>query len=105
MNWEHDRERGYEQQFAQQEEQAFLAAAHRNRLFALWAARQMKLGPDATGHYIEKLVPGDVAHLRGAAVVDQVIEDLRNAGVPLPRTAIQREFDRLTAEAKAAFTS
>jgi hypothetical protein len=43
-----DREQGFEARFAHDEALRFLAAARRDKLFARWAAHQMRLAEDAT---------------------------------------------------------
>jgi hypothetical protein len=101
MTWERDRERGYEEQFARQEEQSFKAAAHRNRLFALWAAEKMHLRRRDAESYVETLVTGDIAHLRGQRIVGRVAQDLQAAGIGLTQVEVQTVFDRFDAEANA----
>ena len=101
MSWERDRERGYETQYARKEEAAFKAAAHRNRLLAEWAARLMGLRQREAEDFIEVLVTGDVAHLRGRAIIDRLERDLHAAGVPTPRDQIAAMFDQLDARARA----
>ncbi len=101
MDWVHDRELGYEMQHARHEEAAFRAAAHRNRLLAEWAARLLGLRHRETTRYVETLVTGDVAHARGGAIIDQVVRDLHNAGVPTPRAEVAAKFEQLEAQARA----
>jgi hypothetical protein len=102
MSWERDREKGFENQFAHQEELAFKAAAHRNRLLAQWAAQKMQLRHKDADSYVETLVTGDVAHLRGRSVIAKLAADLKAAGLTVPETEINAEFDRVDAAALAA---
>ena len=100
MDWKHEREAGFEQQFAHREEEAFRAAAHRNSQLAHWAARKMGLRHRDTERYVQALVTGDVAHLRGRGIIERIFEDLRAAGVAISERDVQVEFDRLDAEAR-----
>jgi hypothetical protein len=102
MDWKHDREMGFEEQFARREARAFRAAAHRNGLLAQWAARKMQLDPRESESYVQKMITGDVAHLRGRGVVDRVFQDLSAAGVTISEREVSTEFDRLDNEARSA---
>ncbi len=104
MSWQRDRDLGFEEQYAHQEERAFKAAAHRNRLLALWAAQKMNLRHHDAESYVETLVTSDVAHLRGRGIIAKIASDLTTAGVPTSETAVAAEFDRLEAEARAEAT-
>jgi len=101
MTWERDRERGYEEQFARREEQAFKAAALRNRQLALWAAQKLQLSGQAADSYVQTLA-GDVAHARGRGIIAKIVQDLAAARVALTERQVAAEFDRLDAEAAAA---
>ena len=99
MSWGREREQGYETQFAHAEEQAFKAAAHRNRLLARWAAERMQLRHRETESYVATLVTGDVAHLRGRAIIKTLIEDLKAAGVAISEREVTGAFERFDAAA------
>lgn len=101
MSWERDRDQGYETQFARQEEAAFKAAARRNHLLAQWAAEVMGLRGRDADRYVETLVTGDVAHLRGRTVIDTIVRDLRAAGVAMTKGQVAAMFDHLDAQARA----
>ncbi len=101
MSWERDRDIGYEKQFAQHEEDDFRAAAHRNRLLAEWAAQLMGLRHHASDSYVKELVTGDVAHLRGRAIIEKIERDLREAGVTISSGQVAAAFDRFDVQSKA----
>lgn len=92
MDWNHDRERGYEAQYVHGEETAFKAAARRNRLLAQWAARLLGLRHRDTERYVDRAVTGDVGHARGHAIIDKVVHDLHAAGIPTPREEVAAMF-------------
>lgn len=101
MSWERDREKGFEGQFAHHEEVAFKAAAHRNRLLAAWAADKLQLRDQATDSYVQALVTGDVAHLRGRGVVKKIVEDLAAAKLAIGEKEVNEAFDKFDAESLA----
>jgi hypothetical protein len=101
MSWQRDRDKGFEEQFAHREEQAFKAAAHRNRMLAQWAAEKMQLRHREAESYVKTLVTGDVAHLRGRAIIKKLLDDLKAAGVDVTEREVAAEFDRRDAEAAA----
>ena len=101
MTWQRDREQGYEAQFAHQETAAFRAAAHRNRLLARWVAALMGLRHRDVDSYVQTLVTGDVAHLRGRSVVAKIVRDLHAVGVTVPQAQVEAMFDHLDAQARA----
>lgn len=101
MSWERDRERGDEQQVAQHEETEFKAAGRRNRLLAQWAARLLGLRHRESQSYVEQAVTGDVGHARGHAIIEKVMRDLRDAGIPTPREEVAAMFVQLEARAHA----
>jgi hypothetical protein len=101
MSWNSDRERGYEAQYVHGEETAFKTAARRNRLLAQWAARLLGLRHRDTARYVEQAVTGDVGHARGHAIIETVMRDLREAGIPTPREEVAAMFVQLEARAHA----
>ena len=101
MSWDRDRERAYEAQYAHGEEAAFKTAARRNRLFAHWAARLLGLHHRETARYVEQAVTGDIGHARGHAIIETVMRDLHDAGIPTPREEVAAMFVQLEARAHA----
>ena len=55
-----DREKGYEQKFAHDEELKFRATARRNKLLGLWAAEQLGLGGDDAQAYAREVIKADL---------------------------------------------
>jgi hypothetical protein len=52
----HDREQGFEARFAHDEALRFLAAARRDKLFARWAANQVRLAGDAAEAVVKEVL-------------------------------------------------
>jgi hypothetical protein len=105
MDWQRDRDKGFEGQFAHHEEVAFKAAAHRNRRLAVWAADKLQLRDKAAESYVEALVTGDVAHLRGRGIVKKIVEDFAAAKLAVAETDVDAAFDRFDAESTAQHKS
>jgi hypothetical protein len=71
-----DREKGFENKFAHDEEMQFKAAARRNRLVGLWAASLLgKTGPEAEAYAME-VVRADFAELGHEDVYRKLATDL-----------------------------
>jgi hypothetical protein len=105
MSWQRDRDKGFEEQFAHHEEVAFKAAAHRNRLLAVWAADKLQLRDTAAESYVQTLVTGDVAHLRGRGIVQKIVEDFAAAKLAVAEKDVNAAFDRFDAESTTRHTA
>ena len=81
MSWDQDRGRGYEAQFAHDEEMKFRIAARRNRLLGEWAARKMGLSEVETESYAKDVVRSDFEEAGEHDVIRKVLGDLTAAGV------------------------
>jgi hypothetical protein len=58
-----DRNKGFEQKFAHDEELKFRATARRNKLLGLWAADQLGLTGDEAQAYAREVIKADLASL------------------------------------------
>ena len=97
-----EREKGFEQQFAHDEELKFKATARRDRLLGLWAGEKLGLGgPDAAA-YAKEVV---VAEIEQHDVFAKIRKDLDLKGVKVPDEEIRRAMldlmGRAVAEIKA----
>jgi len=71
-----DREKGFENKFAHDEEMQFKAAARRNKLLGLWAASLLgKTGADAQAYAME-VVQSDFAEVGHEDVIRKLTTDL-----------------------------
>ncbi len=71
-----DREKGFENKFAHDEEMQFRAAARRNKLLGLWAASLLgKTGDDANAYALE-VVRSDFIEVGHDDVVRKLVADL-----------------------------
>ncbi|WP_062224310.1 DUF1476 domain-containing protein [Aureimonas sp. D3] len=76
-----ERETAFEEQFAREEEVAFLLRVARERRFGLWAATRMGLDEQAGPAYARSLVEAAVRGDTEAQIVARVQRDLGAAGV------------------------
>jgi hypothetical protein len=76
-----DRRDTFERKFAHDEELLFKATARRNKLFGLWAARQLgkTTGPEAEA-YAKAVVVADFQEAGDADVIRKVRQDFEAAG-------------------------
>lgn len=76
-----DRQKGFEQKFAFDEELRFKATARRNKLFGLWAAEKLgKSGADADA-YAKEVVIADLQEAGDGDLLRKVAGDFSAAGV------------------------
>jgi hypothetical protein len=95
-----DRERGFEGQFAREQEMAFRIAARRNRLLGQWAARQMALTPAETDAYAKAVVQADFEEAGDEDVIRKLLGDMNAAGVDIDEGAVRRALAEQTIEAR-----
>jgi hypothetical protein len=90
------REKGFETQFAIEEELKFKADARRNKLLGLWVAEQLGLSGDAAASYAREVVAaGD------RDVVHKVTADLAAKGITIQETQLRTKISELMAQAIA----
>lgn len=78
-----DRERGFEANFARDEELEFKAAARRNRQLGLWAGEKLGLSGEALDAYVRDVMRSDLKEKGDEDVFQKVVGDLdaKRAGV------------------------
>jgi len=94
-----DRERAFESKFAHDLELDFRANARRAMWLGLWAAKEMKLAPDAVVSYAKDIVKLDLEMAGHEKVVVRIEEDMAGAGVT-PATPVRAKADELLREAR-----
>lgn len=94
-----DRQKAFEQKFAQDQELQFKVQARRNKLLGLWAAEKLGKSGDAVDEYAKSVVISDFAEPGDDDVLRKVLVDFEDAGEPMDRTTLRHEMDRLMAEA------
>ena len=93
-----DREKGFENKFARDNELEFKAIARRNKLLGLWAAELMGLtnGDD----YAKVIVKADFEQPGDDDVLRKVFTDLTGAGLSTTESEIRRKMEELLAVAR-----
>ncbi len=97
-----DRERGFENKFALDQEQEFKAGARRNRLLGEWAAGLMGLEGDRVADYAKAVVKSDFELPGDEDVLRKVFEDLKGSGVNTSEGDVRMKMDELLAQARQA---
>ena len=97
-----DRERGFENKFALDQEQEFKAGARRNRLLGEWAASLMGLEGDRVADYAKAVVKSDFELPGDDDVLRKVFEDLKGSGVNTSEGDVRMKMDELLAQARQA---
>jgi hypothetical protein len=95
-----DRERGFERQFALDQEQEFKAEVRRNRALAQWAAGLMGLEGKHVDEYVRAVIKSEFASAGDEDVLRKVFEDLKGAGVHVSESEVRRRMDELLAQAR-----
>ena len=97
-----DRQRGFENKFALDQDQEFKAGARRNRLLGEWAAGLMGLEGDRVAEYAKAVVKSDFELPGDEDVLRKVFEDLKGSGVNTSEGDVRMKMDELLAQARQA---
>lgn len=95
-----NRERGFENKFALEQENEFKAGARRNRLLGQWAAGLMGLEGDHIAEYAQAVVKSDFELPGDEDVLRKVFEDLKGSGVGVSEGEVRMKMDELLAQAR-----
>lgn len=95
-----DRERGFENKYAHDQEMAFRIAARRNRLIGQWAAELMKLTPAETDAYVKAVVQADFEEAGDDDILRKLQGDLVSAGVDMDEVRLRHALDDKLVEAR-----
>jgi hypothetical protein len=96
-----DREKGYENKFAHDQQLAFKAVVRRNKLLGLWAADLMGLKGDAADAYAKEVVKADFEEVGEEDVFRKIRRDFDAKSVTQSDHQIRRRMEELLAEAQA----
>ncbi|MDP7028898.1 MAG: DUF1476 domain-containing protein [Phycisphaerales bacterium] len=97
-----ERERGFEEKYAREQEQTFRLHARRDKLLGLWAAGLMGLEGEAAEAYAMTLVKADLAEPGDDDVIRQARADLAAKGIEKSEDDIRSQLQRCQGEAEAA---
>ena len=93
-----EREKGFEKQFAHDEDLKFKATARRDRLLGLWAAEKLGLAGADAAAYAKEVV---VAQIENHDVFSKIRKDFDAKGVAQSDEQIRRVMNELTTRAVA----
>ncbi len=96
-----DREKGFENKFAHDQQLAFKATVRRNKLLGLWAAELMGVTGEAADAYAKDVVKSDFEEAGDDDVFRKVRKDLDAKGVQQSDHQIRRKMEELLTEAQA----
>ena len=95
------REKGFEKQFAHDEELRFKAGARRNKLLGLWAAEKLGLSGAEADAYAKAVVMADFDEPGEEDVFKKIRKDFDAKKVALPDHDIRHAMNELMAQAIA----
>lgn len=92
-----DRERGFENKFAHDQEMQFRAQARRNKLLGLWVAEVLGKSAEDAAEYAKGVVKADFEEAGHEDVMRKVLADL---GDRVSEAEVRKKYDELLAVAK-----
>ena len=95
------RERGFEAQFAHEQEVAFRMQARRDKLVGLWVAERLGRRGAAAETYATSFVTLSAPHDRDQAVIAKAAAELATASAPIDDAAIRAAFAQCMLRARA----
>ncbi len=95
------REKGFENQFAHDEELLFKAGARRNKLLGMWAAEKLGLSGAQADAYAKAVVLADFEEAGDQDVFKKIRKDFDSKSVKLSDPEIRRAMDEFLALAIA----
>ena len=95
-----EREKGFENKFALDQEHEFKAIARRNKLLGLWAAEKMGLSAESAEAYAAAVVRADFEQPGDEDVVRKVAGDLKGSGLSVSEGELRSKMDELMSHAR-----
>ena len=95
MSGINDREKGFENKFAHEQENEFKATARRNKLLGLWAAGLMGIDGAGADAYAKSVVIADFEEAGDEDVFRKVRADLDAKNVELSDHLLRKQMDDL----------
>lgn len=90
-----EREKGFENKYAHDEELNFKTNARRNKLLGLWAAEKLGKTGDSATQYAKDVVESDFTSEGHGDVIDKLLKDFFDAGIEVTEKEIVAEMERL----------
>ena len=100
-----NREKGFENLFAHDQELKFKAESRRNKLLAEWAAGRLGITGDALEEYIKAVRKADLAEKGDDDVLRKVKQDFAEKGVAITDAEIRKAMDEFLAKTVSDLTA
>ncbi|MFT4955792.1 MAG: hypothetical protein ACI8U3_002191 [Brevundimonas sp.] len=100
-----EREKGFENKFAHEQDQEFRAVARRNKLLGLWAAEKMGLSAESAENYAAAVVRADFEQPGDDDVARKVAGDLKGSGLSVSEGELRSKMDELMSHAREQIRS
>ena len=94
-----EREKGFEQKFAHDQDLRFKAEARRNRMVDEWAAAKMGVTGAALDEYVKAVRKADLAEKGDDDVVRKIAKDLADKGIAVAEADIRNQMAEFLAKA------
>ncbi|MCP4759485.1 MAG: DUF1476 domain-containing protein [Planctomycetes bacterium] len=101
MSGFHDRERGFEEKFAREQDQTFRAHARADKMLGLWVAEKMGLSGDEADTYAMTLVKADLREPGDEDVIGQAVADLAAKGCDVGFEEVKSKLHSFQAAAQS----
>lgn len=95
----HDREKGYEAKFKLDQELEFKARSRRNKLFGLWLADRLGMGPSEAAEYAKTVVTVDLEEEGDGDVLRKVQKDIEARGAKISEKELVAQLEHFYGEA------
>ncbi len=100
-----ERERGYENKFAHDQETEFKILARSNYLLGLWAAEKIHLTADSAENYAQNLLEIGIQKNSKSLVQEKLENDFANAGLEMSKQDIEAEAENFLKIARDQVTN
>lgn len=94
-----EREKGFENKFARDQDLKFKAEQRRNKLLGEWAAGLMGMTGTAVEDYVKAVRKADLAEKGDADVLRKLVKDLTDKGVSTSEAEVSKKMHEFLAEA------
>ena len=89
-----DRQRGFEADYARDQDLTFRVAARRDRLLGLWAAEKLGIAGAAADEYAKTVIAADLEKPGDEDVIDKLRSEFVAKGLNIPDAEIRAELGR-----------
>lgn len=94
-----EREKGFENKFARDQDLKFKAEQRRNKLLGEWAAGLMGMSGTAVEDYVKAVRKADLASKGDGDVLSKVVKDFADNGIKMSETEVATKMHEFLAEA------